>query len=100
MSVPFAWQSAVGTGSPGREVRAGRLTDRRRENYAGVVAAPAVERFESGQKNAEVAAALRISVRSVERWRRAWREGGGAGVLLMGSPGRRCLGPVSHGLRR
>ncbi|WP_406442422.1 helix-turn-helix domain-containing protein [Streptomyces sp. NBC_00631] len=34
----------------------------------------AVERFESGQKNAEIAVVLRISVRSVERWR------GGAAV--------------------
>ncbi|MFI1105826.1 helix-turn-helix domain-containing protein [Streptomyces melanogenes] len=35
-----------------------------------------MERFEGGQKNPEIAAALRIIVRSVERWRRAWREGG------------------------
>nr|WP_238427381.1 helix-turn-helix domain-containing protein [Streptomyces adustus] len=48
----------------------------------------AVERFEGGQKNAEIAAALRISVRSVERWRRAWRESGEVGVLSKGSPGR------------
>ncbi|MFD8719135.1 winged helix-turn-helix domain-containing protein [Streptomyces sp. NPDC059629] len=45
----------------------------------------AVERFEGGQKNAEIAAALRISVRSVERWRRAWRESGEAGLLSKGS---------------
>ncbi|WP_225102830.1 helix-turn-helix domain-containing protein [Streptomyces sp. CoH27] len=31
----------------------------------------AMERFEAGQKNAEVAATLRVSERSVERWRRA-----------------------------
>lgn len=47
-----------------------------------------VGRFESGQKNAETVAALRISLRSVERWRRAWREGGGTGVLSKGPPGR------------
>ncbi|MFB7336022.1 winged helix-turn-helix domain-containing protein [Streptomyces adustus] len=71
----------------------------------------AVERFECGQKNVEVAAVLRISVRSVERWRRAWREGGEAGVLSKGSPGRPRLseiqiarlerelerGPLAHG---
>nr|WP_235032446.1 helix-turn-helix domain-containing protein [Actinacidiphila yanglinensis] len=34
----------------------------------------AVERFEGGQKNREIAAALRVSERSVERWRRQWRE--------------------------
>ncbi|MGW3175909.1 helix-turn-helix domain-containing protein, partial [Streptomyces sp. NPDC001153] len=38
----------------------------------------AVEGFRAGQKNAEVAAALRVSERSVERWRRAWREYGEA----------------------
>ncbi|MFJ1600590.1 helix-turn-helix domain-containing protein [Streptomyces sp. NPDC088261] len=57
-----------------------------------------MECFESGQKNAEVAAALRISVRSVERWRRAWREGGEAGVLSKGSPGSpRCSVPGGCG---
>lgn len=54
----------------------------------------AVERCEGGQKNAEIAADLRISVRSVERWRRAWREGGEAGVLSKGSPGRLRLSEV------
>jgi transposase len=70
-----------------------------------------VERFEVGQKNGEIAAALRVSERSVERWRRAWREGGEAGVLSKGSPGRPRLseaqivrlerelehGPLAHG---
>ncbi|MGX1548296.1 IS630 family transposase [Streptomyces adustus] len=54
----------------------------------------AVDRLEGGQKTAEIAAALRISVRSVERWRRAWREGGEAGVLSKGSPGRPRLSEV------
>nr|WP_278192751.1 helix-turn-helix domain-containing protein [Streptomyces kasugaensis] len=31
----------------------------------------AVERFGRGEKNREIAAALRVSERSVERWRRA-----------------------------
>lgn len=48
----------------------------------------AVERFEGGQKNREIAATLRVSERSVERWRRQWRELGQAGVLSKGSPGR------------
>ncbi|MEU4969417.1 winged helix-turn-helix domain-containing protein [Streptomyces smyrnaeus] len=54
----------------------------------------AVERFEDGQKNMEIAAALRVSERSVERWRRAWRERGEPGVLSRGSPGRPRLGPA------
>ncbi|WP_205717558.1 helix-turn-helix domain-containing protein [Actinomadura soli] len=36
----------------------------------------AVARFEVGEKNREIAAASRVSKRSVERWRRQWREGG------------------------
>lgn len=54
----------------------------------------AVERFESGEKKSEVAAVLRVSVRSVERWRRAWRECGEAGVLSKGSPGQPRLNEV------
>ncbi|MEU4029737.1 helix-turn-helix domain-containing protein [Streptomyces anulatus] len=70
-----------------------------------------MERFAGGRKNAEIAAALRISLRSVERWRRAWRESGETGVLSKGSPGRPRLseaqiaglereleyGPLAHG---
>ncbi|MEU9663945.1 winged helix-turn-helix domain-containing protein [Streptomyces chartreusis] len=44
----------------------------------------AVVRFEGGETNREVAAALRVS----ERWCRVWRERGEAGVLSQGSPGR------------
>ncbi|EHN80332.1 hypothetical protein SMCF_113 [Streptomyces coelicoflavus ZG0656] len=33
-------------------------------------------RFAAGEKTAVIAKDLRVSVRSVERWRRAWREGG------------------------
>ncbi len=51
----------------------------------------AVERFEREEKNREVAAALRVSERSVERWRRAWREQGELGLLSAGSPGRSKL---------
>ncbi|MFE9856540.1 helix-turn-helix domain-containing protein [Streptomyces sp. NPDC005780] len=40
----------------------------------------AVGRFESGGKNREIAAALRVSERSVELWRRQRRERGEAGV--------------------
>lgn len=54
----------------------------------------AVERFEDGQNNQEIAAALRVSERSVERWRRAWRENGKAEVASKGSPGRPRLSPA------
>ncbi|MEU1031544.1 helix-turn-helix domain-containing protein [Streptomyces mirabilis] len=48
----------------------------------------AVARFEAGDKNTVVAATLRVSERSVERWRRQWREGGADGVASKGAPGR------------
>jgi transposase len=48
----------------------------------------AVTRFEAGGRNQVIAGALRVSERSVERWRRPWREGGAAGVASKGSPGR------------
>lgn len=93
-----------------RYAQGGGLTDAERTTRERL-RLQAVERFEGGQKNAEVAAALRISVRSVERWRRAWRESGQAGVLSKGSPGRPRLseaqiarlerelerGPLAHG---
>ncbi|MFD7591954.1 helix-turn-helix domain-containing protein [Kitasatospora sp. NPDC059812] len=47
----------------------------------------AVERFAGGQKNREIAASLRVSERSVKRWRRQWCERGEAGVLSKGTPG-------------
>ncbi|TDU80402.1 helix-turn-helix domain-containing protein [Streptomyces sp. KS 21] len=34
------------------------------------------QRFAAGEKTAVIAKGLRVSLRSVERWRRAWREGG------------------------
>ncbi len=47
----------------------------------------AVERFEGEEKNREIAAVLRVSEQSVERWRRQWRETGATGVWSKGSPG-------------
>ncbi|NEB51927.1 helix-turn-helix domain-containing protein [Streptomyces griseus] len=93
-----------------RYAQGGGLTDAGRAARERV-RLQAVERFEDGQKNREIAAALRVSERSVERWRRQWRERGEAGVLSKGSPGRPRLseaqitrlerelerGPLAHG---
>ncbi|MFD7933404.1 winged helix-turn-helix domain-containing protein [Streptomyces sp. NPDC059755] len=54
----------------------------------------AVARFEGGEGSRCIAAALRVSERSVERWRRQWREEGLAGVASKGSPGRPRLSDV------
>jgi transposase len=71
----------------------------------------AAERFECGENCGQVAAALRVSQRSAERWRRAW-ESGGVEALRSRGPASRCRldedqlarleaelerGPVAHG---
>lgn len=48
----------------------------------------AAEGFARGEKNAVIARDLRLSVRSVERWRRS-RRGGGGGLQAL-----RCSGPA------
>ncbi|WP_131669471.1 helix-turn-helix domain-containing protein, partial [Frankia torreyi] len=45
--------------------------------------------FEQGVSNREVAAGLRVTERSVERWRRVWKAGGVAGLRSRG-PTSRC----------
>ncbi|WP_446459228.1 IS630 family transposase [Streptomyces vinaceus] len=53
----------------------GGLTAERRA-FREQVRLAAAGRFAAGEKTAVIAKDLRVSVRSVERWRRAWREGG------------------------
>ena len=57
---------------------------RRREQ----VRLEAVERFGQRASSAEVAAELRVSERSVRRWRRAWLAGGAAGLASRGQAAR------------
>ncbi|MFI8090713.1 helix-turn-helix domain-containing protein [Streptomyces sp. NPDC086080] len=76
-----------------RYAQGGRLTDAARAARERI-RLQAVERFEGGERNREIAAALRVTERSVERWRRAWRERGEVGILSKGSPGRSRLGPA------
>ncbi|MBF9066765.1 helix-turn-helix domain-containing protein [Streptacidiphilus sp. NEAU-YB345] len=96
--------------SANRYSQGGGLTDSERGGREQV-RLQAVACFERGEKNREIAAALRVSERSVERWRRQWREEGLAGVASKGSPGRPRLsdtqiaklerelerGPLAHG---
>ncbi|WP_331755692.1 winged helix-turn-helix domain-containing protein [Streptomyces sp. NBC_01643] len=53
----------------------GGLTAERRAFREGI-RLRAGRRFVAGEETAVIAKDLRVSVRSVERWRRAWREGG------------------------
>jgi transposase len=57
---------------------------RRRE----LVRLAAVERFERRVAVAEIAAELRVSERSVQRWRRAWEAGGAPGLASRGQAAR------------
>ncbi len=61
----------------------GGLTAERRAFREGI-RLQAGERFAAGEKTAVIAKDLRVSVRSVERWRRAWREGGQEGLRSAG----------------
>ncbi len=67
-------------------VRAGRRADRRATAVSGTVRFQAGERFARGERNAVIAKDLRVSERSVERWRRAWRHGGTAALASAGLP--------------
>ncbi|WP_455753528.1 IS630 family transposase [Streptomyces lavendulae] len=61
----------------------GGLTAERRAFREGIRLQAGV-RFAAGEKTAVIARDLRVSVRSVERWRRAWREGGMEGLRSAG----------------
>ncbi|MFF5614622.1 helix-turn-helix domain-containing protein [Streptomyces albidoflavus] len=58
-----------------RYAQSGGLTAERRA-FREQVRLEAEVRFEAGEKTSAIARDLRVSERSVERWRRAWREGG------------------------
>ncbi|MFV0133080.1 DUF3289 family protein [Streptomyces sp. HMX87] len=47
---------------------------------------PAAERFALGEPSSVIAKDLRVSVRSVQRWRRAWQAGGPRALRSAGSP--------------
>ncbi|WP_433497076.1 winged helix-turn-helix domain-containing protein [Sphaerimonospora sp. CA-214678] len=54
----------------------------------------AAEMFARNEKNAQIARILRVTERSVERWRRAWREGGEGALVSKGPPARPKLTPA------
>jgi putative transposase len=54
----------------------------------------AAECFERGERTADVAVSLRVSVRRVEKWRKAWREGGAEALRSMGPVSRERLTPA------
>lgn len=93
-----------------RYAQGGGLTDERREFREGIRLA-AAERFARGEKSAVIAKELRVSVRSVQRWRRLWAKGGTQALRTTGPASLPRLsevqfsqlerelakGPVAHG---
>ncbi|MFF4948727.1 winged helix-turn-helix domain-containing protein [Streptomyces chattanoogensis] len=58
----------------------------------------AAEGFDRGEKNTVIAKGLRVSVRSVERWRRSWRDNGVAGLRCSGPAKAAKVGPQEFAL--
>lgn len=50
-------------------------------------------RFEAGEGTAEIAASLRVTVRTVQRWRKTWHEQGSGGLASQGPASLPQLGP-------
>lgn len=67
-----------------RYAQGGGLSDERRQFREGI-RIQAAERFASGKPSSVIAKELRVSVRSVQRWRRAWEKGGPQALRSAGS---------------
>jgi transposase len=93
-----------------RYARGGGLSDERRQ-FREDIRMVAAERFAQGESSSAIAKDLRVSVRSVQRWRRLWDEGGPRALRSAGSASLPRLseaqiarleaelvkGPVAHG---
>ena len=93
-----------------RYAQGGGLTDERRA-FREQLRLEAAERFAQGDENPVIAHDLRVSVRSVQRWRRAWSQSGTAALESKGPASLPLLsdelfavlehelakGPVAHG---
>jgi hypothetical protein len=77
------------------EVRAEGRVYARRAGEAGTAGLEAAERFARGDEATVIAADLRVTERTVRRWRKVWREGGAAALKSKGpvSP-RAAVGPA------
>lgn len=76
-----------------RYAQGGGLTAERRE-FRERLRLKAVERFARGETNAVIARELRVSVRSVQRWRRAWQQAGERALGSKGPASRPRLSPA------
>ncbi|WP_030024781.1 winged helix-turn-helix domain-containing protein [Streptomyces monomycini] len=76
-----------------RYAQGGGLTAERRE-FRERLRLKAVERFARDETNAVIARELRVSVRSVQRWRRAWQQAGERALDSKGPASRPRLSPA------
>ncbi|MFH9419675.1 winged helix-turn-helix domain-containing protein [Streptomyces sp. NPDC017529] len=76
-----------------RYAQGGGLTAERRE-FRERLRRKAVERFARGETNAVIARDLRVSVRSVQRWRKSWERDGTRALASKGPASRPRLGPA------
>ncbi len=76
-----------------RYAQGGGLTAERRE-FRERLRLQAVERFARGETNAVIARELRVSVRSVQRWRKSWRSDGAQALGSKGPASRPRLSPA------
>lgn len=67
-----------------RYAQGGGLSDERRQFREGV-RVMAAERFAEGEPSSAIARELRVSVRSIQRWRRLWDKGGPRALRSAGS---------------
>ncbi len=93
-----------------RYAQGGGLTDERRA-FREKLRMVAADWFVQGDENAVIARDLRVSIRSVQRWRRAWSQGGPRALTSKGPASLPILsdelfvvleaellkGPVAHG---
>jgi transposase len=75
-----------------RYPQGGGLTAERRV-FRERVRMDAAELFAAGQRNDEIAKRLRVSVRLVQRWHRAWQDGGRRALRSRGPASQPKLGP-------
>ncbi|MFH8407410.1 winged helix-turn-helix domain-containing protein [Streptomyces sp. NPDC018019] len=76
-----------------RYAQGGGLTAERRE-FRARLRLQAVEQFARGETNAVIARELRVSVRSVQRWRKSWRSDGARALGSKGPASRPRLSPA------
>src|SRR3954471_21491294 len=93
-----------------RYAQGGGMTDERRA-FREKLRMEAAERLQQGEENADIAHDLRVSVRSVQRWRKAWSQSGPRALASKGPASLPLLsdelfaalerellkGPVAHG---